>query len=226
MFFRFFYVFLLTLALSLNVNAQERAKTYKLMIFGDSLSVGHRLPKEDSFPSQLQKVLEQKGYTQVEVINNSKSGETTAGGLKRQKKALTQHPNGVLLELGINDVFRGVSVDKITKNLSDLIENFQKDKVSVLLAGMKAPPVTEPTYAAQFFEMYASLAQKYHLVYYPFFMQGIFEAAGNQIPQTAPYMLADKIHPNATGVDLTVQHILPSVQTFLNQQGIYPQSAK
>ena len=226
MFFRFVCVFLSVMMLSLHVSAQEAVKTYKLMIFGDSLSAGHRLPKDDSFPAQLQKALEQKGYTQVEVINNSKSGETTAGGLKRQAAALKQHPNGVLLELGINDVFKGVSIDKITKNLSDLIENFQKEKIAVLLAGMKAPPVTEPAYATQFFNMYAALAQKYHLVYYPFFMQGIFEAAGNQILQTAPYMLADKVHPNATGVDLTVQHILPSVQQFLKQQGIYPQSRK
>ncbi len=226
MFFKFFSVLLLALMLSFDVSAQEMVKTYKLMIFGDSLSSGHRLPKDDSFPAQLQKALEQKGYTQVEVLNNSKPRETTAGGLTRQAAALKQHPNGVLLELGINDVFMGVSIDKITKNLSDLIENFQKEKVAVLLAGMKAPPVTEPAYAAQFSEMYASLAQKYHLIYYPFFMQGIFEAAGNQILQTAPYMLSDKIHPNATGVELTVKHILPSVQKFLNHQGIYPQSKK
>ena len=215
MFFRFVCVFLSVMLLSLDISAQEAVKAYKLMIFGDSLSSGYRLPKDDSFPAQLQKALEQKGYTQVEVLNNSKPRETTAGGLTRQAAALKQHPNGVLLELGINDVFMGVSID-----------NFQKEKVAVLLAGMKAPPVTEPAYAAQFFNMYAALAQKYHLVYYPFFMQGIFEAAGNQILQTAPYTLSDKVHPNATGVDLTVQHILPSVQQFLKQQGVYPQSRK
>lgn len=198
-------------------------ETYRLMIFGDSLSAGYRLPKKDSFPAQLQAALKQKGYTQIKVINNSKSRETTAGGLKRQPSALKKRPDGVLLELGINDVIQEVPFEKITKNLSLLIENFQQEKVSVLLAGMKLPPFVKPAYVAGFSQMYVDLSRKYKLLCYPFFMQGIFEAAGNQISKTAPFMLADGVHPNAEGVRLTVEHIMPSIQKFLAEQNVYPQ---
>lgn len=195
---------------------------YKLMVFGDSLSAGYRLPKEDSFAEQLQTALTELGYAQVVVINNSKSGETTAGGLNRQKQALEQKPDGVILELGINDVLRGVGIETIRENLSKLITNFQKAGVSVLLAGMQAPPITEPVYANRFSNIYRMLAQKYHIVLYPFFMQGIFKAAGNQYEMAGPYLLPDRAHPRAEGVLLMVEDMLPTIEKFLNKEGVYP----
>lgn len=195
---------------------------YKFMVFGDSLSAGYRLPKEDSFAEQLQIALTELGYAQVVVINNSKSGETTAGGLNRQKQALEQKPDGVILELGINDVLRGVGIETIRENLSKLITNFQKAGVSVLLAGMKAPPITEPAYADRFFDMYRVLSQKYHVVLYPFFMRGIFNAAGNQYESAVPYLLPDRAHPRADGVSLMVEDMLPTIERFLNKEAVYP----
>lgn len=195
---------------------------YKLMVFGDSLSAGYRLPKEDSFAGQLQTALTESGYMQVVVINNSKSGETTAGGLRRQKQAIEQKPDGVILELGINDVLRGVRIETIQENLSKLITNFQKAGISVLLAGMQAPPITEPVYANRFSAIYKVLAQKHHVMLYPFFMRGIFEAAGNQYESAVPYLLPDRAHPRAEGVALMVEDILPIVEKFLNRAGIHP----
>lgn len=204
------------------IAAEENLKTYRLMIFGDSLSAGYKLPKDQSFAVQLQKALNEAGYTQVKVINKSRSGETTGGGLKRQMNALSEKPNGVILELGINDILRGNSIATITKNLSDLIQNFQSNNVAVLLAGMKAPPITEPVYARQFEAMYYSLAQKYKVELYPFFMQGIFEAAGNQYEQAYSYLNPDHVHPSDKGVDLMVRHMLPRIITFLKQQKVFP----
>lgn len=197
-------------------------ETYRLMVFGDSLSAGYRLKKNESFASQLQDALLEKGYTQVEIINESRSGETTGGGLRRQSAALKKKPNAVLLELGINDVLRGESIARITQNLSKLIENFQDDDIAVLLAGMKAPPITEPAYARQFEQMYQSLARKYRVKLYPFFMQAIFQNAGGSYEKAMPYLKADKAHPTSEGVSLMVADILPTVISFLNQQGVRP----
>lgn len=197
-------------------------ETYRLMVFGDSLSAGYRLKKNESFASQLQDALLEKGYTQVEIINESRSGETTGGGLRRQSAALKKKPNAVLLELGINDVLRGERIARITQNLSELIENFQDDDIAVLLAGMKAPPITEPAYAWQFEQMYQSLARKYRVKLYPFFMQAIFQNAGGSYEKAMPYLKADKAHPTSEGVSLMVADILPTVISFLNQQGVRP----
>ncbi len=200
----------------------DAAETYRFMVFGDSLCSGHRLKKGESFASQLQDALVEKGYTQVEIINESRSGETTGGGLRRQNSALKKKPNAVLLELGSNDVLHGESISRITQNLSKLIENFQNDDIAVLLAGMKAPPITEPTYAQQFEKMYQSLARKYKIKLYPFFMQAIFQNAGGSYEKALPYLQADKAHPTSEGISLMVADILPTVISFLNQQGIRP----
>ncbi len=195
---------------------------YRLMVFGDSLSAGYRLKSNESFGQRLQVALNNAGLTQVQVINVSRSGMTTSGGLNLQPQALKQKPDGVLLELGINDVLRGNSVSQTKENLSKLIENFQSDNIAVLLAGMKAPPITEPVYARQFEQMYVDLAHKYRIMLYPFFMQGIFNAAGNQFNQALPYLQQDKAHPTANGVQLMVDDILPTILNFLKKQGITP----
>ncbi len=199
-----------------------KSKTYKLMVFGDSLSAGYRLNKQESFANQLQNALTKAGFQQVRIINVSQSGRTTAGGLQAQPAALKQKPDGVILELGINDILRGYGVLSIEQNLSQLIQNFQDADVPVLLAGMKAPPITEPVYAKQFDNMYVSLSRKYNVMLYPFFMQGIFEAAGNQYEQATPYLLRDKAHPTAEGVSLMVEHIFPTIVSFLKKQNIIP----
>lgn len=119
-------------------------------------------------------------------------------------------------------MLRGESVARITQNLSELIENFQDDDIAVLLAGMKAPPITEPAYARQFEQMYQSLARKYRVKLYPFFMQAIFQNAGGSYEKAMPYLKADKAHPTSEGVSLMVADILPTVISFLNQQGVRP----
>lgn len=209
-----------------SAQADETKNIYRLMIFGDSLSAGYRLNKNESFAAQLQQALIDAGYNNVKVINNSRSGETTAGGLRRQPKAINLKPNGVLLELGINDILHGDSISETTKNLSTLIQNFQSNHIAVLLAGMKAPPITEPVYAQQFEQMYRTLAQKFHVQLYPFFMQALFETAGGRYDKALPYLLPDKAHPTSEGVSLIVKNILPTVISFLEQQKITPTHTK
>ena len=132
---------------------------YRLLVYGDSLSAGYRVGKKNSFASILQKELRAKGYKNVIVINKSKSGETATGGLIRLKAVLeTEKPNGVLLELGINDALRGNSVASIEKNLERMILLCQERGIYVLLAGMKAPPYTGILYQKEFKQMYEKLA--------------------------------------------------------------------
>ncbi len=203
-------------------NPSYANESYKLLVFGDSLSAGYGLNKNESFPAQLQEALKEEDYTQVIVLNDSKSGETTQGGLQRIDKALQMNPNGIIIELGVNDVIRGESIATIKNNLSKLIEKCQQKQIAVLLAGMKAPPITEPYYAQQFANIYSELGKKYNIPVYPFFMRGVFGGDKYKIISAMRYLQSDKAHPNKTGVSRMVEDIMPTIEKFLKKQGIKP----
>ena len=194
---------------------------FRLLVFGDSLSAGYGVGKNNSFATLLQKELHKNGYKSVQVVNRSKSGETTMGGLIRLPLLLKEiRPNGVIIELGINDVFKGNSVSTIRLNLERMIKICQEHDVAVLLAGMKAPPYAGEFYQKEFNAMYEELAVKYNLVYYPFFMKGVI-ALEDGIP-VAKYVLPDNIHPNVNGIMLMVKNMLPVVERFLKLNNVMP----
>ena len=213
---RFLYMILGMCLLAIQVSAAD----FRLAVLGDSLSAGHRLSAQDAFYTQLQKALHTKGYTNVFVIHASKSGETTAGGVKKVSSVISNRPNGVILELGINDALRGEPIHNIQSNLSRIIERFQSAGIPVMLIGMQVPPLKNPSYARAFNNMYQELSRKYGLILYPNFMQGVlnFNPVTMRMDQT--YVLADGVHPNAEGVKKMVQNVLPDVIAFLQENGV------
>ena len=193
---------------------------YTLAVFGDSLAAGYHLLPKDAFYTQLENALRTKGYS-VSVLHASKSGETTGGGLVRQQGLLNQKPDGVILELGINDAIRRIDLQTTESNLRALIDNFQNRQIAVLLVGMKSTLNRPAAYRAQFEEMYQCLADEYQLHFYPFFMEGIFkDTVGDKL--VSDKVLPDHLHPNPEGVAVMVAGILPTVESFLKQQGVYP----
>ena len=214
---RFLFVFIVSMIMSVSAMAE-----YTLAVFGDSLSAGHKLPKQDAFYVQLEDALRRKGYD-IRVLNVSKSGETTFGGLRKINGLLSKKPDGVILELGVNDSFRNTPVKTITENLKKMIDTFQSRQIEVLLVGMKTIPNKPIAYQQQFEEMYRGLADEYGLELYPFFMEGIFD--GTQVFNTRiqnDNLLPNDFHPSAKGIVVMVQGILPTVEQFLNRQGVLP----
>ena len=219
---RFIYFIIVCFSLLFSVSAFSfDLVKYKVLVFGDSLSAGHRIGTENSFARILEQKLRAKGYKNIEIINRSMSGETTRGGLIKLPDTLsTIKPNAVILELGINDVFRGMSIETIETNLSKMIYMCQSKNIPVLLVGMKAPPYAEISYQKQFNQLYAQLAKRYKLILYPFFMKGLIEVEyGNPMPRTK-YLLADKIHPNENGVRVMVNNFFPYMLRFLRQNRV------
>ena len=174
----------------------------KLMIFGDSLTAGYGLEKKDSFSEKLSAALKNKG---INVIINvsSVSGDTTAGGKARIDWALADKPDVVLLELGANDGLRGLDPKFSRQNLEFILKKLARHRVRTLLAGMVAPPNLGEEYTKEFNNMYYSLARKYNVLFYPFFLEGV--ATNPQLNQT------DGIHPNSKGVDEIVKRMWPLV---------------
>lgn len=181
---------------------QAFAKPFHLLAFGDSLTAGYGLPPRDGFVPQLQQALKDKGLD-VEISNAGVSGDTTAGGLARLAWALGDKPDAAILELGANDMLRGLPPEKAKANLDAMLARFKQAGVPVLLAGMKASPSLGPDYVRAFDALYPDLAQAYGVALYPFFLDGVATDPG--------LSQGDGIHPNARGVAEIVRRILPGV---------------
>jgi acyl-CoA thioesterase-1 len=180
----------------------------RVVAFGDSLTAGFGLPVEEGFVPQLQAWLQAQG-ADVVVVNAGVSGDTTSGGLARVDWVLGEGADLVILELGANDMLRGVAPRVAKANLDAILANITARGIKVLLAGMLAPPNYGADYRAEFDGMYPELAGKYGADLYPFFLAGLGQADG----LVAFYKLLqeDGMHPNADGVKLIVEDIGPLV---------------
>lgn len=180
--------------------------TIRLLILGDSLTAGYGLAAEEAFPAQLEEALLQSGRN-VSVINAGVSGDTSAGGLARLDWALQDDPQMVIVALGGNDALRGLPPEETFANLDAILERLKVAGIHVILIGMKAPRNLGESYTTAFDQIYPRLAQKHNVSFYPFFLDGIaLDPSLNQ---------ADGIHPNARGIALIVERILPLVESAL-----------
>ena len=180
----------------------------RLLVLGDSLAAGLGLAPQQAFPARLQAALAQRGHA-VRVINAGVSGDTTAGGLARLDWVLAEKPQAAIVELGANDGLRGLDVNAMRANLTAILDRLDEAGVKVLLAGMKAPPNYGAAYVREYDQAFAALANDRDVIFYPFFLEGV--AALEDLNQ------GDRIHPNAKGVDIIVQNILPLVERLLDR---------
>ena len=183
--------------------SSARAEPFKIVGFGDSLMAGFGLGPGEGFTDKLQVALRAKGHD-VTVANAGVSGDTTSGGLARLDWSVPDGTQLVILELGANDMLRGVSPEIVKMNLDDMLAKLKERKIAVLLAGMRAAPNLGADYQSAFDAIYPDLAAKYSVPLYPFFLDGV---AGEPALQ-----LGDGLHPNARGVDQMVERTLPTVE--------------
>jgi acyl-CoA thioesterase-1 len=170
--------------------APARAKRPEVILLGDSLTAGLGLASELSFPSLLQQRIDEAGL-EFAVVNAGVSGDTSAGGLRRLEWALQGEPRVLVVALGGNDGLRGLPPQDLAKNLAAIIERGRQSGLTVILAGMEAPPNNGPDYTARFRRVYPDLARAYDVPLIPFLLDGVAgDPALNQ---------ADGIHPNPAG---------------------------
>ena len=177
-----------------------------IVAFGDSLTAGLGLPQDQAFPAQLEAALKARG-TEATVVNAGVSGDTAAAGLARLDWSLPDDASAVIIELGANDALQGLPPEGTKQALAKIIETVQARGLPILLAGMEAPPNMGKDYADQFRAIYVDLAERYHVLLYPFFLEGA--AMNDGMTQ------GDGLHPNAKGVAAIVENILPKVEELL-----------
>jgi acyl-CoA thioesterase-1 len=200
--------FWLLLALALGLAPPASARPLRLVALGDSLTAGYALPADAAFPAQLQRALRAKGFD-VEIANAGVSGDTSSGALERLDWALGEGADGVLVEIGANDMLRGTDPALTRKNIEAILTRLQQRKIPALLVGMRAAPNLGPEYAQKFDPIYAELAKKYGAAFYPFFLEGVAGHPERQLP--------DGMHPNREGVAIIVAGILPETTAWLER---------
>lgn len=182
-----------------------QAKT--ILVFGDSISAAYGLNAEDGWVKLLQHKLEaeKKAFA---VVNESITGETTAGGLGRIDAALARHkPDIVLLELGANDGLRGLPPPSMQANLTSMITKAQAAGAKVLLLGIRIPPNYGKRYNDMFYGVFTQVAQTLKISFVPFLLQDV--ALNSQL------MLRDGLHPNAAAQPVMLNTLWPQLQGLL-----------
>jgi acyl-CoA thioesterase-1 len=177
-----------------------------IVAFGDSLTAGFGLPEDQCFTALLQRKIDEKGYG-YRVINAGVSGDTSAGGVSRIDWALEGAVKYLILELGGNDGLRGQPVAEMKKNLAEIIERAQARGITVILAGMEAPPNLGEEYTSEFRQAFRDLAKKYQLTLIPFMLDGV--AGRREMNQP------DGIHPNAVGEKVMTENVWRTVEPLL-----------
>jgi acyl-CoA thioesterase-1 len=180
-----------------------------VLAFGDSLTAGPGLKPQENFAGQLQAALRRDGLA-VRVHNAGVSGDTTAQGRARLGwvlAGLKAKPDLAIVELGANDMLRGLPPARARANLDAILSELGKRRIPVLLAGMMASRNLDPAYRRQFDAIYPALAKKHSARLYPFFMAGVWNNRAMILP--------DGLHPNRRGVSVIVGRILPHVKAAL-----------
>jgi acyl-CoA thioesterase-1 len=199
------------LAAPLLASASAEAAQKRVLAFGDSLTAGYRLPVADSLPAQLQRRLVADGFD-ARVINAGVSGDTTETGLARLDYALSAgNFDAAVLELGANDMLRGMPPRDARANLEKIIESFQLKGVNVILAAMASGDNWGQAYRQEFDSIYPGLATKYGVTMVPFFMEGVWG--------DPTLLIGDGLHPNAAGVAKIVNKMAPFVEKVLASKG-------
>ncbi len=176
------------------------AEMKTILVFGDSLSDGFMLQRSEAYPALLAKKLHAVGLN-FQVTNASAAGGTTAGGLERLPPHLKHRIDIFILELGINDAFRGLPVDQIQNNLQQIIDKVKarNPTVRVVIAGMQLPNYGAEDYVSAFGKMFGDLAAKNGAALVPYLLEGVAGDPSLNLP--------DGIHPNAAGQKILAENV-------------------
>ncbi|MDP1570462.1 MAG: arylesterase [Vicinamibacterales bacterium] len=189
------------------------AGTPKVVLLGDSLTAGLGLPTDESYPAVLQRRLARDGYPHV-IVNAGVSGDTSAGGLRRMDWSIDADAAILIVALGGNDGLRGLAPAQLKANLAAIIEDGQRRGLTVILAGMEAPPNFGADYTTAFRQVYRDLAREYDVRLIPFLLDRVGGVAELNQP--------DGIHPNAEGAVILAETVWRALEPVLEESKSTP----
>ncbi len=179
-----------------------------IVCFGDSITAGYGLDRDDSYPADMQRDLDKAGF-HYRVLNMGVSGETTKDALLRVRHVLDRKPEVVVVELGGNDGLRGVPISEAQRNLAAIVSALRKGGTRVLLAGITLPPQYGTEYVAQFSGMYPAVAQQTGVPLLPFIYKDVYNVPGD--------LQEDGIHPTTEGAKQVALNIEEMLKPMLHK---------
>jgi acyl-CoA thioesterase-1 len=186
-----------------------------IVALGDSLTAGYGLSRKQAWPALIAEKMREAGY-EFEVVNAGSSGDTTTGGLRRLPALLRAHKkiDIFILELGINDAFRGVPIEQVRSNLQAIIDQVRArhPNVAIVVAGMQLPDYSSNDYVGAFGAIFAPLAEKNRATLIPFFLEGV---GGN--PELNQW---DRVHPNAAGQRVLADNVWRVLEPMLRESAL------
>lgn len=191
---------------------RDASKVITIVALGDSLTAGYGLSRKQAYPALIAEKMRDAGY-EFEVVNAGWSGDTTAGGLRRLPEILRSRKkiDIFILELGINDAFRGVTIEQMRENLQAIIDHVRARHagVAIIIAGMQLPLAASDGYVRAFGGIFAALAEKNRAALIPYLLEGI---AGN--PELNQL---DRVHPNAAGQRVLADNVWRVLEPVLRK---------
>ncbi|MHB1936547.1 MAG: arylesterase [Acidobacteriaceae bacterium] len=179
-----------------------------IVAFGDSLTAGLGVSHNQSYPANLQRELDARGY-RYRVVNLGISGNTTKDGVLRIHEAVKYRPSVVIVAFGGNDGLRGLPIQDTEMNLSAIIVAMQDAHAKVILGGITLPPNYGSDYIARFNAMYRKESKVYHVPLLPFMLKDVYGVPGS--------MQDDGIHPTAQGCKQVAKNFLPLLLPLLHK---------
>jgi acyl-CoA thioesterase-1 len=191
---------------------RDPSNVITIVALGDSLTAGYGLSRQQAYPALLSEKMRAAGY-EFEIVNAGSSGDTTTGGLRRLPAILRAHKkiDILILELGINDAFRGVPIEQIRSNLQAIIDQARarQPDVAIVIAGMQLPDYSSNDYVGAFGAIFAALAEKNHATLIPYFLEGVGgDPALNQW---------DRVHPNVAGQRVLAENVWRALEPLLRK---------
>jgi len=196
---------------------RDASNVITIVALGDSLTAGFGLSRKQAWPALVAEKMRGAGY-EFEVVNAGSSGDTTAGGLERLPAILRAHKkiDIFILELGINDAFRGVPIDQIRANLQAIVDQVgaRQPNAAIVIAGMQLPDYSSDDYVGAFSGIFAGLAEKNRATLIPYLLEGV---GGN--PALNQW---DRVHPNAAGQRVLAENVWRVLQPLLRKTAANP----
>ena len=183
-----------------------------IVFFGDSLTAGYGIELSQAFPALIQEKIAARGWN-FSVVNAGRSGETTAGGLRRIDWVLKANVNVFVLELGANDALQGIAPAVTEKNLQAIIDRTKTKfpRARIVIAGMEAPPNLGDLYTREFRQIFVDLSKRNHAPLIPFLLAGV--GGVGELNQ------GDGIHPTAEGHKIVAENVWKTLQPVLRSLG-------
>ena len=207
---------LFVMLLTFFAQSMSAGQMKRILVLGDSLSAGFGMSPNQAYPALLSEKLRETGLTNFEITNASQSGGTTEGGLQRLPAHLKRKIDIFIVELGINDAFRGVSISEIRNNLQAIIDMVKAryPNARVIIAGMQLPNYADDAYVSAFGQIYADLAAKNNAALILYLLEGV---AGDPLLNQP-----DHVHPNAAGQKILAENVWRVLQSVARETALRP----